>query len=304
MPYASRQPNILLGPVAVVVGANRHKLPVSAYRAKSNHLPVDQVPEGGAAFFSAVVTNAANNPMNLVDMQVRYVVRSSLFSTGYTEIDCTMVRPDVGAIEVYIPANILNEPGLHLAGLQVYNLDGKLIYQLPRYLEITPKLTSANRPVTVAEIRFALRDYPELNSLLNDVEFSDNEIAYCITKPVDRWNSMLPDVGTSDIHNFPWRHAHLEATIGELLKVAAYNYLRNQLPYSAGGLSVDDKNKGPAYLQLAEQAIGKFEMFCQERKFEMNLMGGFGYLTGPYNNVWVPQCKANHSMQLKYAMTV
>jgi hypothetical protein len=281
----SRQPKIVLGPIAVVVGANRHKLPASAYRAKYNQLPVDQVPEGGTAFFSALVVNAENNPMNLTDMSVRYVVRKSLFSEDYTEVDCSVSNVDSGLVDVYIPDGIMNEPGLHLAAIQVYNLENKLIMQAPRYLEITPKLTSVNRPVTVAEVRFALRDYPEANNLLNDVEFSDNEIAYCITKPIDRWNSMLPDVGQYDIHTFPWHDVHLNATIGELLKIAAHHYFRNQLPYSSGGLSIDDKNKGPVYMQMAEQESAKFNQFCAERKFEANVMGGFIWLPGPYDSV-------------------
>lgn len=285
MPYPSIQSNIILGPVAVVVGANRHKIPASPYRSKSNYLPVDTVPETGAAFFATQVFTPDNNPLNIVDMKLKYVVRDSLFSEAYTEIDCTVTKPDYGLIEVYIPADIMSKPGLHLASIQIHNLDGKLIYQCPRYLEITPKITSVNRPVTVAEVRFALRDFPELNSLLNDVEFSDNEIAYCITKPVETWNSMLPDVGQYDIHNFPWRQAHINATIGELLRIAGYNYMRNQLPYSSAGLSVDDKNKGPSYMQLAEQESAKFKMFCQERKFEANVMGGFIWLPGPYDRV-------------------
>ena len=283
--YPTTQSSIILGPVAVIVGANRHKIPASPFRSKSNQLPVDQIAESGAAFFNTVVYTPDNNPLNIVDMKLKYVVRDSLFSESYTEIDCTVVRADYGEVTVYIPAGIMSAPGLHLASIQVYNIDNKLIYQSPRYLEITPKVTSATRPITIAEVRFALRDYPELNSLLNDVEFADNEIAYCISKPVDIWNSMLPDVGCYDLHTFPWRYAHLEATIGELLKIAAYNYARNQLPYSSGGLSVDDKNKGPMYMQMAEQQAGKFKLFCVERKFEANIMGGFASLAGPYSGV-------------------
>ena len=283
--YPSTQSNIILGPVAVIIGANRHKIPASPYKSKSNYLPVDQISEGGAAFFRTTIFTPDNNPLNIVDMKLKYVVRDSLFSESYTEIDCTVIRSDYGEIEVYIPAGIMCKPGLHLASIQVYNIDAKLIYQIPRYLEITPKITSVNRPVTVAEVRFALRDYPELNSLLNDVEFPDNEIAYCISKPVEIWNSMLPDVGQYDIHNFPWRQAHLGATIGELLKIAGRSYMRNQLAYASGGLSVDDKNKGPAYLQMADQELGQFMQFCQERKFEANVMGGFIWLPGPWSNV-------------------
>jgi|694.fasta_scaffold00026_30 hypothetical protein len=285
MPYPSTQSNIVLGPVAVVVGANRHKIPASPYRSKSNYLPVDQVAQDGAAFFRTQIFTPDNNPLNIVDMKLRYVVRESLFNENYTEIDVTVIRSDYGEIEIYIPPNILSDPGLHLASIQVYNLDGKLIYQTPRYLEITPKISSINRPVTVAEIRMALRDYPESNTLLNDVEFSDNEIAFCITRPIDAWNSMSPDVGQYDIHNFPWRRAHINATIGELMKIASYHYFRNQLPYSSGGLSVDDKNKGATYLQMAEQELAKFQMFCQEKKFEINIMGGFAWLPGPYDQV-------------------
>lgn len=281
----SRQPNIILGPIAVVVGANRHKIPTSAFKAKYRQLPVDQIPEGGTTFFSAEIVNAENNPMNLVDMKVRYIIKQSLFTEKYTEVDCSIVDADAGLIDVYIPAHIMNQPGLHLASVQVYNLDGKLITQIPRYLEITPQLISVNRPLTIAEVRFALRDYPEANNLLNDVEFSDNEIAYCITRPVERWNSMPPDVGQYDIHNFPWRDMHLNATIGELLKIAGYHYIRNQLAYSSGGLTVDDKNKGPTYMQMAENELAKFTQFCNERKFEANVMGGFIWLPGPYDSV-------------------
>jgi hypothetical protein len=226
-----------------------------------------------------------NNPLNIVDMRIVYVVRASLFSSDYTEVDCSVVRPDYGEIEVFIPDGIMQAPGLHLAAVQVYNLDGKLLYQSPRYLEIAPRITSVNRPVTVAEVRFNLRDYPELNTLLNDVEFSDNEIAYCISKPVEIWNSMLPDVGQYDIGDFPWRQQHISATIGHLLVLAGRWYVRNQLAYSSGGLSVDDKNKGPAYIQMGEQALANFERFCKERKFEANIMGGFAWLPGPYSDV-------------------
>jgi hypothetical protein len=285
MPYPSTQSSIVLGPVAVVVGANRHKIPASPYRSKANYLPVDQVAQDGASFFRTQVFTPDNNPLNIVDMKLRYVVRQSLFSDSYTEIDVTVVRPDYGEIEIYIPPNILSDPGLHLAGIQVYNLDNKLIYQTPRYLEITPKINHSNRPVTVAEIRMALRDYPECNTLLNDVEFTDNEIAYCITRPIDTWNSMSPNVGQYDIHNFPWRQAHINAAVGELMKIAAYHYFRNQLPYSSGGLSVDDKNKGAVYLQMAEQELVKFQAFSQEKKFEMNIMGGFAGLPGPYDQI-------------------
>lgn len=285
MPYPSIQSTVILGPVAVVVGANRHKIPASPYRSKANYLPVDQVAQDGAAYFRTQVFTPDNNPLNIVDMRLVYVVRDSLFTESYKEIDCSVTNADYGEIEVFIPANLMNDPGLHLASIQVYNLEGKLIYQTPRYLEITPKVTSVKRPVTVAEIRMALRDYPEYNTLLNDVEFSDNEVAYCITKPVEYWNDMPPDVGQYDVHNFPWRQMHINATIGELMRIAAYHYFRNQLPYSSGGLSVDDKNKGAAYLQLAEQEISKFKVFCMEKKFEININNGFAWLPGPYDSV-------------------
>lgn len=282
----STQSNIMIGPVAVIIGANRHKLPSSPYKSKVNVLPVDMVTDKATAYFTTTVTGPDNNPMNLVDMKVVYVVRSSLYSEMYTEVDCAVVNPDLGQLQVYIPANIVEFPGMYLAAVQVYNLDSVLVYQAPRYLEVAANLTTgACIPVTIAEIRMALRDFPEYNNLLNDVEFSDNEIAHCITKPIELWNEMPPDIGLYTTANFPWRQAHISATIGFLLKIAGHHYIRNQLQYSSGGLSVDDKNKGPIYLKLADDAINQFLQFCMDRKQAANIMNGFVWQPGPLSGV-------------------
>lgn len=282
MPY-SLQNTMVLGPAAVVIGANRHKIPVSPYRSKTGALPVDMVTDKSTAFFQVVVTLPDNVPMNLVDMRVKYVVRQSLFGTEYKEVDCSIVNADRGEIMVYIPETIMGCPGIHLAALQVYNWDSRLIYQSPRYLEIAADYTNLQtpRPVTLAEVRMALRDFPEANTLLNDVEFSDNEIAYCLTKPVDIWNELPPDVGLYDYTSFPWRQAHLKAAVGELLRIAAYRYFRNELPYSSGGMAVNDMNKGPTYLQMAETESQRFMDFCMARKQDLNISNGFTWLPGP-----------------------
>jgi len=283
----STQSNIMIGPVAVIIGANRHKIPSSPYKSKNNTLPVDMVTDQASAYFPITVTGPDNNPMNLVDMKVVYVVRKTLYNDEYVEIDCSVLNPDLGQVQVYMPSKVIDFPGLYLAALQIYNLDGTLIYQAPRQLEVTYNVTTTKfRPVTIAEIRMSLRDFPEYNNLLNDVEFSDNEIAYCLNKPVELWNETPPDLGYYfSVSDFPFRQAHIAATIGYLLNVAGHHYIRNQLAYSSGGLSVDDKNKGPMYLQLAEQEQQKFRMFIDQKKLELNINGGFLFSPGPLSSI-------------------
>jgi hypothetical protein len=36
---------------------------------------------------------------------------------------------------------------------------------------------------------------------------------------------------------------------------------------------------------MAEQELVKFQVFSQEKKFEMNIMGGFAGLPGPYDQI-------------------
>jgi hypothetical protein len=132
-----------------------------------------------------------------------------------------------------------------------------------------------------------LKDYPDLNNLFEEVEFSDQEIAFALIRPIDVWNTLPPNLGNITPQQFAkYRGAWLWGTLHELLTIASNYYRREHLPYTAAGLSVDDKNKARSYMESAEQYNLKFREFVDRTKAELNIMGGFLHLSGPYRDIW------------------
>ena len=155
---------------------------------------------------------------------------------------------------------------------------------VPFYFEVQPNLTNINPgPLTVYEIRLAVRDVcPEMNFLLDTVEFSTEEIMWAIRRPIDYWNEIPPPLGHFTPLTFPFRYFWLEAVVGELLRTVAVWLRRNDLDYTAAGVTIDDRKKWPTYLQMAQERQAKWEKFVRDKKIEMNIEGGYRSLGGYY----------------------
>jgi hypothetical protein len=156
----------------------------------------------------------------------------------------------------------------------------------PFYFEVTPNLLAYNPsgPLSVAEIRLSIRDTcPEINFLIDAVEYKDEEIAWAMRRPIEYWNEIPPDLGFYTPMDFPFRYHWLEATVGELLRMAAIWLRRNDLDYTAAGLTVADTKKWPDYMRMAEQRSGEWKGFVKTKKLEMNIDGGYASMGGyPY----------------------
>ena len=167
---------------------------------------------------------------------------------------------------------------------------GILRLQYPFYVDITPNLGAQHPtggPLHFAEIRLSVRDIcPEMNFLIDQVEFKDEEIAWAVHRPVDQWNETPPPVVMFDYTSFPFRYHWLEATIAELLIMAAIWMRRNDLDYSAAGLTVEDTKKWPFYLQMAQERRKRWEDWMKNKKIEINLSNAYatqlGYRAAPY----------------------
>ena len=124
------------------------------------------------------------------------------------------------------------------------------------------------------------------------MEYTDTEIAWAIRRPVDMWNESTPFLKRHQYtpHNFPFRYAWLNAVKGELMCMAAQNYLRNTQSYQAGGLSVNDKDKYQQYLQIGKSYIQEFEQWRDKTKAAINFSNAFkstslnSYDNYPYNS--------------------
>jgi len=279
-----------IGPGFQFVGADLYQLPTSTFGTEDeSSILVNTIVQGTNPVINDKLSLLNGQILSLTNHTVTYIAKSSMNGSVDIAEVCSVVDADEGIVRFALQADQLPGPGIYLAGYNIINTDGLLLHQVPRYLQITPDISqgvSRDRPLTIAEIRLALRDYPTSNTLLDEVEFSDEEIIWAITRPVDIWNSMPPEIGTYEYNNFPWRGAHLDGTIGELLSIAAHHYMRNELPYQSAGLSVNDKAKASNYLQLSENLKAKFVAFVERKKYELNVMGGTRFMGGPYGNIY------------------
>ena len=69
---------------------------------------------------------------------------------------------------------------------------------------------------------------------------------------------------------------------GYLYQMAARHYRRVHLPYSAAGLTVDDKNKAQEYQAIGDAMWQEFAGFVTAQKVSMNASAAIGTLGSAY----------------------
>ena len=137
----------------------------------------------------------------------------------------------------------------------------------------------SNTYLTDLDIRIWLRDNdPEANLLLDDFEFTPEEIRTAMTLAVDYWNDQPPALRNYDYDKFPWRSQLLRGTAGNLLWMAARGYGRNNLKYTAGGLSIDDQDKEQAYDAASARLTEAYHDWVIRHKRSLNAEQGFATL--------------------------
>ncbi len=160
-----------------------------------------------------------------------------------------------------------------------------LSQSFPLLIKVEPSLFAncGNRlpgQVTILDVREALQDFPDRpGALLDGVEFSDGQIMWAMGRVVDLWNETPPPVAYYTSENFPYRNQWITATFGYLCQSAAAGYRRNQLAYSAGGVTMDDQNKYQQYEQIAEIRLAEFREFMKTEKVRINM--GLAYSSWP-----------------------
>lgn len=142
--------------------------------------------------------------------------------------------------------------------------------------KIAPKGNDA--PMTDMEVRIFLRDTdPEANILLDDLEFSPEEIRTAMNITVDRWNDTPPDICRMDYDEFPYRSILLLGVASNLLAMAAHRYRRNSIDINAGGTSVSDQAKAGQYDQASARLRDEYLHAIRTKKRELNCNQGWGW---------------------------
>lgn len=139
-----------------------------------------------------------------------------------------------------------------------------------------PEPVGSNTYLTDLDVRIFLRDNdPEANLLLDDFEFSPEEIRTAMTLTVDHWNEQPPFIRNYDYDKFPFRVNLLKGTAANLLFIAAHRFRRNSLNLQAGGLSGDDQAKYQQYDQAGERLWQEYHDWCLRSKRSINAEHGW-----------------------------
>lgn len=132
--------------------------------------------------------------------------------------------------------------------------------------------------MTDMEVRIFLRDAdPDANILLDDFEFSEEEIRTAMNMAVDKWNDTPPDICRMDYDRFPYRSILLLGVASILLSMAAHRYRRNSVSINAGGTSFSDQDKAREYDAAADRLRAEYLQAIRMKKREINSNMGWGW---------------------------
>jgi len=202
------------------------------------------------------------------------------------EVEGHCYRADLGLVDVVLPADVYDCPGIYNLEVGLYDSNGDLVATDKGYISVERGLFGTQSadigPVTFGEIRLQLRDTMFENDLLDDVEFDDAEVILSIVRPVREWNEKPPRVSIHTTRNFPYHDHWLRAIIANLLKIAGMWYERNRLQAEHGGIQVDDRNKLNTYLGVAGQLNQEWQDFMITQKAQINAALAWGSVGSPY----------------------
>lgn len=125
--------------------------------------------------------------------------------------------------------------------------------------------------LTTAEIRMFMRDQPSYNILLDDIEFTDDDIALAMKLTVSKWNA-IPPVSTLSSPNQLNEYVLLCGVCCILLRSEGIRQKRNQLITQDGNIApVGLDEKESIYLKWALHFCEEFDSIAQRIKIQLNM---------------------------------
>lgn len=228
--------------------------------------------EASSSSISAVVENTPSPPYGVIFTSADPCLPAPAVIAGQVRIAETFspnniwsasaisVDPTNGKVKFTLPDLAVANIGINTVEVRILANDIPVLANT-FYVWVERSLFAASPSRTgvpqVQDIRTAVRDTgPNDNYLLARLEWSVGEIAEGVVQAVALWNRSWPNVGQKyTTTSFFDPDALICGTLGYLYRSAGTNYGRNDLGYSASGVTVDDKKKADLYLGLA----GKFE---------------------------------------------
>lgn len=135
------------------------------------------------------------------------------------------------------------------------------------------------------QVRMFLRDYPNKNILLDDVQFTDAELNNAVEFTVDNFNAITPQTMFNAM-GFPNKYVLLLGVSRFLLMSESMLQIRNQATYQDGDIApigIDDKQA--AYAQLAQQLKAEWDELTRGMKTQANMESAYRTLGSGYRSV-------------------
>ena len=125
-------------------------------------------------------------------------------------------------------------------------------------------------------VRAWIRDYPELNRLIEGEESSKRSIATAILDAVEDFNLSSP-LAAVGVDNFPSISLLKIGAAKFLLESLTFLQARNHLTYSDGqGVQVNESDKAPIYLNMIDRLNTEWERKKEKLIVRMNISGVMG----------------------------
>lgn len=238
--------------------------------------------------YGIVDTSDTSSSSPVSDGVMIYVKEMPQDQLLWAQQEADIVDAGAGVVSFdYSPTNkFTRRAGIFTAEAQILE-NGVVRKVYPFFLIVNPALTGAsedsNQMLSVAEIRMSLRDTdPESNFLLDELDFKTNEIALMIRRAIDYWNEIPPPIQTYKATNFPFRYHLSLGVIGLLHQTASIHKMRNNLDYSAGGVTVADTIKWQQYENIGTRMWDEYRTWVRNKKIELNIQGGYMQLNSGY----------------------
>ena len=141
--------------------------------------------------------------------------------------------------------------------------------------------------VTVDQVRRFMRDYPDKNILLENVQFTQDDINQGVEMVTSRYNALTPQTTLSP-STWPdhLQYLLLLGVTAYLVKSEALLQIRNQATYQDGDIApigIDDKY--PQYSQLFQLLDQEWHQLARRIKTQNNMESAYGSLSSGYRNV-------------------
>jgi hypothetical protein len=209
-------------------------------------------------------------------------------NTTFTSI-VEVLDPDAGQVKVEIPELLAAFPGVYMAEIGVFDSSDRMLFTNECYILVESSSwgdVTKLGPPRLQDVRMSLRDSDFLeNELIDNLDFDLAEMCYAMTRVVNYWNDQPPPILTANFttNNFPFRDIWIDGIRVFLFQLAEEHYRRNFFTHSAGGTSVDDKNRFREYNAAMKDAFDSFRKKLIHQKVQLNARNAFGTLRSGYS---------------------